>query len=226
MRDDFLAGTIVYLRAREETGREWFERIVHHADGTATLRAYCEMDDAGVTRDVSYLLDRNSHPVDAFCRVTRHGALQGTALFLAEPERLRCIARTRDLGIVQQDIACGQGLAYLGLHPLVGDALAAQLRGVDAPGVFREIEGITNSHSPNGDEGLIGVQVAIDAAFVGRETVTVRAGTFETRRYALRWHPDWPAADLWVREEDALFVRMAWDMVAAEYELASLRTHR
>lgn len=226
MQSDFLAGTILYLRKGMETGREWFERVRHGDDGTATLRAYCEMDDAGVTRDVSYLLDGNSRPIDAFCRVTRGGVLQGTALFLTGPEQLTCIARTRDLGDVTQAIPTPDGLAYLGLHPLVGDALAGQLRGTAVPGEFRPVVGITNSHSPNGDEGLIAVPVTIDAAFAGHERITVRAGTFETRRYALRWHPDWPAADLWICDEDGLFVRMVWEMVAAEYELSQFRTVR
>lgn len=64
--------------------------------------------------------------------------------------------------------------------------------------------------------------MTIDVAYLGEETLTVPAGTFAARRYALRWDPSWPAADLWVRREDCVFLAMDWSHVAARYELTEL----
>ncbi|SMP82033.1 hypothetical protein SAMN06296065_1213 [Novosphingobium panipatense] len=217
------SGLIAYLRQGQETGREWFERITHTATGAQSLRAFCEMDDVGLTRDVTYFLGRDGRPVDAFCRVTLDGDVKGTALFLQEDGAFECEARTVDLGRVSQRLPTPEGGRYLGLHPLVGDALAAVARGTSSPGEFLPVQGVTNSISPNGDQGLVAVPVTIDVAYQGEEEVTVRAGTFATRRYALRWSPEWPAPDLWVTEAEALFVKLCWEMVDAAYELVELR---
>lgn len=215
-------GRIAYRRQGEETGRERFELIRHAQTGNRTLRAFCEMDDAGLTRDVTILLDPEFRPLDGFCRVTQHGAAKGAMLFLCEQDRVLSEGTTAAAGRISQSLPTPGPAAYLGLHPLACDALAALRRGADRPGVFLPVEGVTNSISPNGDEGLFAVPVAIEVAYLGDEALTVEAGTFATRRYALRWHPDWPPADLWVTGPDALFVRMVWDKVDAQYELVEL----
>ncbi|EJL33983.1 hypothetical protein [Novosphingobium sp. AP12] len=215
-------GHISYLRDGVETGREWFERIDHPQTGASSLRAFCEMDDAALTRDVTYFLDAFSRPVDAFCRVTTGGAVKGTALFLSDDAGLHCEARMADLGRISQSLPLEEPAAYLGLHPLVGDALMAPLRGTSRRGEFVPVRGVTNSISPNGDQGLYAMPVAIDAAWLGREHVTVPAGTFDADRHALRWHEDWPPADLWVHGPRATFVQMTWDMVGARYELTEI----
>jgi hypothetical protein len=215
-------GHISYLRNGVETGREWFERIDHPQTGASTLRAFCEMDDAALTRDVTYFLDAFSRPVDAFCRVTTGGAVKGTALFFSDDAGLHCEARMADLGRISQSLPLEEPAAYLGLHPLVGDALVAPLRGTSRPGEFVPVHGVTNSISPNGDQGLYAMPVTIDAAWLGREPVTVPAGTFDADRYALRWHEDWAPADLWVHGPRAAFVQMTWDMVGARYELTEI----
>jgi len=220
--NDHVAGRISYLRAGQETGREWFEMIGHADSGAHTLRAFCEMDDVGLTRDVTYFLDADLRPVDAFCRVTAGGAVKGSALFLCDYEGIACEARTSEAGRMSQTLRTGRPAAYLGLHPLVGDALASIPRGTSRPGEFIAVEGFTNSISPNGDQGLHAMPVSIEVAYIGEERVTVPAGEFDTRRYALRWSPDWPPADLWVCGPQALFVRLSWSLVDATYELAEL----
>ncbi len=120
----------------------------------------------------------------------------------------------------------GGPLCYLGLHPLVGDALVTIPRGTDRPGEFVTIHGITNSHSPNGELGLIAMPTHIDVAYLGEERVRVAAGEFEARRYAMRWNPAWPPADIWVHGPQALFLRLSWAMIGARYELTDLRTAR
>lgn len=220
-----ISGRISYSRAGEETGREWFDLIGHPISGARTLRAFCQMDDAGITRDVTYLLDAAFRPVDAFCRVTTDGAVSGSALFLCSADALDCEALTAELGRVSQHIAIQGPAGYLGLHPLVGDALAAHMRGRTQPGEFLPVAGFTNSISPNGDKGLIATPVVIEAAYVGPEEVSVPAGTFVAERFALRWSPEWPPADLWVTGPEALFVRMHWSLVDAIYELTELVRH-
>lgn len=145
---------------------------------------------------------------------------------MVEPGRVELEGRTQDHGRVSQRKPVPGMLPYLGLHPLVGDALVAPVRGTDAPGEFRTIHGVTNSLSPNGELGLIAMPTAIDVAYVGDETIDVPAGRFATQRYALRWSPAWPPANMWVHGPLALFVLMRWSLIDTRYELTELRSSR
>ena len=90
--------------------------------------------------------------------------------------------------------------------------------------MFRKVEGFTNSNSPNGETGLVGVPTSIEAAYIGEERITTPAGEFDGRHYQLRWQPQWPAANLWVNGDEALFLRLTWELNRSRYELTELRT--
>jgi len=213
-----LAGRIAYRGADGGAiGCEHFD-LSSHRDGHL-LRALCVLDDVDLLRDVTISMDAAWRPRDGYCRLTRAGRDESTLWFRVEEDGVRVDG---DLGGVRQPpqhVATDTRLAYLGLHPLQGDALIVEQRGIDRPGEFMPIETVTNSISPNGDEGVGAVRMTIDAAYVGVEAITVAAGSFTARRYALRWRTDWPAADLWVRQEDALFLLMRWSLIPNWYEL-------
>lgn len=223
---EFYAGKIAYVGPQGEIGREWFEMVPFVGGGGRTVRAFCEMDEVGISRDVTMALDERSRPIDGYVRVVNQGRVSGSTLFMVEPGRVELEGRTQDHGRVSQRKPVPGMLPYLGLHPLVGDALVAPVRGTDAPGEFRTIHGVTNSLSPNGELGLIAMPTAIDVAYVGDETIDVPAGRFATQRYALRWSPAWPPAGMWVHGPLALFVLMRWSLIDTRYELTELRTSR
>lgn len=217
-----LAGTITYFGSTGESGREWFEMIPHAAG--RTLRALCRMDDVDVWRDVSIWLDANSRPRDAHIRVVQGGIVRGSMSYSTTSNALIYQGMTEEYGRVEKSISLSRPLDYLGLHPLVGDALISCQRGCDQPGLFRTVHGYTNSKSANGETGLLAYPSAIEVAFVGTETIRTTAGTFDSRHYQLRWQPQWPIADLWVDGDDALFLRLTWDFTHSRYELTELRT--
>ncbi len=221
---DFYAGLIHYLGPEGVNGREWFEMVPHA--GGRTLRAFCEMDNIGLTRDVSMALDAHSRPVDGFVRIIQDGRVRGTTLFLSAANAIECEGVTSELGRVSQRKPLPEPLQYLGLHPLVGDALVTISRGTDRPGEFRTVHGLTNSHSPNGELGLLAMPSAIEVAYLGDENIDVPAGRFAAQHFALRWRPEWPPADLWVHGPLAVFLRLTWSMIDARYELVQLRRER
>jgi len=225
---DFQSGRICYRNASGETGREWFEMVRHgHGDqGTRTLRAFCEMDDMDLSRDVTIALNADHAPVDAFVRVIRAGQIIGSTLFQVEADRLTCQGRIIGLGDIHQSIPLSRPLTYLGLHPLVGDALIALARGTSEPGRYQPIACYTNSQSPAGEEGLTAMPVIIDVAYLGEAALDVAAGHYQARGYSLRWKPEWAPAQLWVHGEDALFLKLEWPMLGLGYELVDHRTSR
>jgi len=196
--------------------------MIGHGDGGRTLRALCRMGDIDLWRDVSMSLDAASRPRDAFVRVTQAGIVRGSMLYTIQSDALVLDGVTAEHGRVSRRIALTEPLSYLGLHPLVVDALVALCRGTYAPGEFCTVHGYTNSSSPNGETGLLAVPTAIAAAYFGTEQVTTPAGVFVGRHYQLRWQPQWPAAHLWVSGEEALFLRLTWALNRSCYELVEL----
>ncbi|MCC2976541.1 hypothetical protein LK533_07615 [Sphingomonas sp. PL-96] len=214
-----LQGSIAY-RAGDgaQVGRETFDLCSH--PGGHILRALCVLDDVDLLRDVTLSLAHDWRPQEGYCRVTRGGRTEGVLWCRVEPDGVRVDSSIAGEAAPQQFIPTEAPLPYLGLHPLQGDALIVEQRGTDDPGRFRPIATVTNSVSPNGDEAIGGRLMTIDAAYVGAEEIEVAAGRFAARRYALRWREDWPAADLWVRAQDNLFLLMRWSLIETWYELA------
>ena len=221
MTGSFYAGRIGYFGPDGENGREWFEMVPHA--GGMTVRAFCEMDELELTRDVTISLDSDSRPLDAFVRVIQHGRTLGSAWFLVGEREVVCEGVTAARGRVSQREAITPPLRYLGLHPLVCDGLIAVSRGTDRDGEFVPVEIITNSTSPNGEEELVAIPSVIDVAYLGDEQIEVPAGRFDAHRYALRWQPDWSPAELWVHGPQALFLRLNWDQIDSHYDLLELR---
>jgi hypothetical protein len=133
-----------------ESGREWFWRT--RESGYNTLRAYCEMDEVPLTRDVTLAMDAQMRPTDAFVRLTQNGVVTGSSWFLVEPDAVVCEANVAGLGRVSQRFPTEGRLPYLGLHPLAGDGMMAVWRGTDEPGVFRTLKSVANSSSPDGEK--------------------------------------------------------------------------
>jgi hypothetical protein len=214
-------GLISYMSGDgRQTGRERFVLI---GDGSGTvLRAFCEMADAGLTRDVTLRMDRDWNPADGFCRIVHADHRTAAMWFDVGQDQVRLDSSIDGVRQDVQTIAIAEPLTYLGLHPVQGDALIVNQRGSGRPGEFIAIAGVTNSISPNGDEAVGLHRVSIDVAFLGLAEIEVAAGRFAARHYALRWSPEWPPADLWVRQDDCILLRMTWAYIGAAYELIAL----
>lgn len=216
-----VSGYIAYLAPdRLEVGRERFELLSR--SGGFTLRAFCEIDEIALTRDVTLAMNRAWRPLDGFCRITKNGRRDSALWFDVTEKAVRLDgwiggARTR-----RTTFPLSEPLAYLGLHPLQGDALIVNARGTDLRGEYVPIASVTNSVSTDGDEAPGLRPITIDVAYVGEEDVMVLAGTFAARHFRLRWQPSWPPADLWVRQQDCVFLKMEWAHVPITYELAEL----
>lgn len=213
-------GRIAYRDAAgADVGREWFD-LLPLPDGHL-LRALCVMDAEALVRDVSLRLDSTWRPCDGWSRVVRHGQGDDALWFRCGDDTVVVESRLAGEDRQAAGLTVPGGLPYLGLHPLQGDALIAMARGRAAPGEFRPITAMTNSISPNGDADPGARTLTIEAAFIGRVSLEVAAGPFQADHFQLRWQADWPVADLWVRADDCLFLRLVWPLAAGAYELVS-----
>ena len=213
-------GRIVYGHADGDKGREDFAIDVR-ASGR-TIRAYCEMEEDQLTRDASWTVGVDGLPVEGHVRVVLGGDLVGSTWFRFTDTETECESLTKRMGRTSQRLPGRR--SYLGLHPLIGDGLIAAVRGHDSPGEERMIDSVTCSYDINGETGLIALPIGIAVTYVGPDEVTVPAGTFEADHYLLRWQPHWPAAKLWVHGEDAIFLRLSWEVSGLNSELVEFTT--
>lgn len=221
--EKYITGRIAYWGSKQQLiGQERFV-LAFHALGSS-FRAFCEMDDIGLLRDVSVSLNQQWQPIDGFCRITKNGQVAAASWFSFYPEQVIVESEVAGVGRTTQNFANLPPFTYLGLHPLQGDALVTSQVDKSKPGQYVAVHGLTNSLSENGDQGLSATPVTIDVAYLGNEQLTVMAGCFETRKYALRWQAHWPPAYVWVREGDFVFVKMIWEQVDNWYELVELET--
>jgi hypothetical protein len=215
-------GTVDYVHADgSDRGREWFS--LHRYPGGRVIRAMCQMNREALIRDASWTVDEGWRPVDGHVRVILGGRIVGSTWFAFDGAVVRCEGRTAAQGDISQVRTSDQPYAFLGLHPLVADGLIAAARGRDRPGSERMIHSITCSYAQNGETGLLALPIDIGVTYVGRESLTVPAGTFDADRYAVRWRAEWPAADYWVFGDDFVFLKSAWTVSGLTCRLATLK---
>lgn len=218
-----ITGKVLYTsrkpgREGQERGREWFT-FTHHTDGKKTLRARCEIDEPAPTvhRDVVYSLDENDRPMDCFVRLTVGDRFMGSGLFIIGPDTIECESYGPSIGRVSQVMPLGGDFDGFGTHPIVGDAYIT--RKIDRSlGVHkRNFRCFLPSPDHRGATPPLIAETNIALGYVGEETVTVAAGTFDCYHFQFtdeagsmlsvdgNAHPPY---DVWVTaDDDAIFVQ-------------------
>jgi hypothetical protein len=229
-------GKLVYRAERDgrriERGREWFA-TTWHADGQRTLRAICEIDaglaaNRAVTRDVTYTVDAERRPLDCFVRLHRDGRFLGTGWFNFRDGVAECEAWGVPLGRVAQRFD-GSRPPSFGAHALTCDVThlerfdhAGGARIQPARGVY------LSSPEHDGCSGPMLHPIDFDIEYLGRETITVDAGTFETDHYRFllegSLEREHPTEDVWCTPDDFICVKIAvGGYMNSSYELAELQ---
>jgi hypothetical protein len=208
-------GKILYIGDDDkERGREWFS-FSFREDGQITLRAYCEIDDARVERDVVYTMKSDFSPLDCFNRLHVGGKFLGTGWIRVTDKYAECEVFNATFGRVLQRVDLDAPVKTLGSHPLACDALVLPAFDHTQPEKVQTRMGLLTSPLLDGASGpLIGVShTAIE--YVGPEKVTTGAGTFDAHHYRFPPKPG-PSAhpsgtpqseDIWVTHPDFTFIR-------------------
>lgn len=222
MRLERVTGRIAYRNgAGADIGHETFERLT--LPGGHLLRAWCELADVGLWREVSLAMDEAWRPRDGSCRLWYADGHMAQMTFAIGDTAVQVNSSRNGVALPLQTIPTPARLPYLGLHPLMGDALIVHARGQADAGQFHPVAAVTNAIAPDGDGDGPAQALTIAVAYIGEMSVSVGAGCFAAWHYRLWWRDDWPPADLWVREGDGLFLRMAWSLTDTSYELVALQ---
>jgi hypothetical protein len=204
-----------------------------HADRCRTIAAHGEIDDApAVVRDVNLRVGPDNRPLESFVRIAVGGEFRGSAWFRFDDRVAECEAFTRLEGRVSQHIALDRPLAAFGNHAMINDGFLLNLYDLGS-GPGRQIVKPVLLSSPDhrGATGpqLFAVKLAIE--FVGRERVTVAAGTFDALHFRFVDVPglplEHPEYDLWCTSDgDYVLLKAAvGGYMQTAYELVALDRH-
>ncbi|MCA3701156.1 MAG: hypothetical protein IM674_14120 [Brevundimonas sp.] len=219
MKHRSITGTILYTskkpdRLDQPRGIEHF-RFTHHTDGKRTLRAHCEIEEPhpSVLRDIVYSLDEHGRPMDCHVRLTVDDRFMGSGWFRFTKDYVECESYGPTIGRLSQRMPLNGPIDGMGTHPVVADGYLLSLFDW-AEGEKKKLRVMLPSPDHRGATPPIIAEVNIDAVFLGRETVTVRAGTFAAKHFQFiddgssgmaGQHPPY---DVWITDDaDAIMLQ-------------------
>ncbi len=223
MQHESTRGKILYLREGEETGRVWFT-VTKHTDGARTFRAMCEMDDHDLLRDVIYSVGPRWEPLDCFVRLSINDRLKGTTWFRFDDQGGECEGFTQTEGRVSQRMQLGHRPPSFGAHPIICDIW--HLSQFDKQGPARQtLKGVLmSSPDPDGGSGPMLGRNDLTIEYLGKERLTVPAGTFDADHFAFVLDAPHPAnEEVWCFGEDLIPLKIAYPIYNSTYELAELQ---
>lgn len=178
-------------REGSERGREYFTLTVA-ADGRRSLRAYTEIDDApNVMRDVTLSLREDWTPQDAFVRISVGDRFMGSSWFRFADDHVECEGWTAAEGRISQRWPLARRLQGFGTHPIQADAWLTSMVDLAAAdsgplpyrGEYDNLLMCSLDHRGATGPMLTRFERPVKLAFVGRESLTVLAGTFDALHY-------------------------------------------
>ncbi len=216
-------GKIAYLHDDAgETGREWFDVIVH-ADGSRIVRARCEMDDDRLLRDVTISMDASFAPHHAYVHLMQNDQFMGSGWFRFSAEAAECQALTAREGRIDQRVPLTRPVRFFGTHPIVCDGMMPGLYDHASGERQQQVTAAASSLAPNGASGPMLAWFDMSIEYVGDEEIAVPAGLFATRRYRV-YLPgafDEPL-NIWTTGSDCLVIKESWAVLKSRYELVEL----
>lgn len=219
MKHRSITGTILYTskkpdRLDQPRGIEHF-RFTHHTDGKRTLRAHCEIEEPhpSVLRDIVYSLDEHGRPMDCHVRLTVDDRFMGSGWFRFTQDFVECESYGPTIGRLSQRMPLNGPVDGMGTHPVVADGYLLSLFGW-VEGEKKKLRVMLPSPDHRGATPPVIAEVNIDAVFLGREKVTVKAGTFAAKHFQFiddgnsgmaGQHPPY---DVWITDDaDAIMLQ-------------------
>ena len=231
MKHRKISGRIDYITDNVGVeGQEWFTPTVP-TDGRRTMRAYVEMHDDHLIRDVTFSVDEKWKPLDCFVRLTIHDRFQGSAWFRFTDTMVECETFTVDAGRISQTWPVKGHIPMFVSHATACDAWGNALFDKSRKGETQTIyPRLASSPLGNGGSGpLIGpsttvtpIASTLNLDYVGEEDLTVPAGTFKCDRIILNKGLI-PRFEIWTTGPDYIPVQLRYDRLKQYYKLAELK---
>jgi len=193
MQHETIRGRLLYTSKKPEIldrprGGETFI-ITKHVDRRRTLRAHCAIDEnpPRVLRDSVTNLDADWRPLGGFVQITVDEAFVGSAWYRIADRLAECEGYTAAEGRISQRLELERPAAFFGTHPIQADAWHTQCYDLSrGPGVQTIPSYLMCSLHHRGADGPTLIEKRdIVFAFLGTETVTVKAGRFDALHFRI-----------------------------------------
>lgn len=222
----FIQGLISYRLGTPDAQGDWFGRehfsVSLFDNGTRTLRAVCEFEDVGLVRDVTYTLDDEFRPLEAYVRVAFPAKPVGSGWFRFTERSAEGEAFTAAEGRVRQRFELSERVRAFGTHPICSDMLRLAHLRTDRQGEEQVLSHCMNSSGLSyGESGPLLSPRSYRYVHRGRESVATEAGRFDTQAF------EWKVRDgktllLWTLKPHHLPVRLYFPEGSKIYDLVSL----
>ena len=180
-------------------------------------------------RDITYSLDKDWMPTDCFVRLSVGSRFMGSGWFRFHPQHAECEAFTSLEGRISQRMDLVAPLATFQNHAIACDAWHLRLIDQRKPGEVQRIrQMLLSSPDHRGATGPMLFSIGLNIVFVGPETVTVGAGTFDALHYQFVSNPELPQEhppyDVWCTADgEYLFLKgQVAGYMQTYYELVEL----
>lgn len=187
-----IRGRIVYTsnqpqRQGHVRGMEHFVMTLNQ-DGSRSLRSHCVIQDPPmVERDVLLSVDSQFHPRSAIVKIRVGDLQEGSALFHFSGKTITASGHILDGTEYSETRVLSNEPSFFVTHPIQADAwlLAGLGIDVDTPKRYTVENFPTASNDHRGATGprLEIHEPAIDIYYLGKESITVAAGTFEALHF-------------------------------------------
>lgn len=213
MKHRTLRGTIRYTskqpeRFDQERGREFFT-LTWQSDGVMVLHAHCEIDDEpNVVRDVVLAMTPDASPIDCSVRISVGDRYEGSGWMRFTDRYVECETHNQRDGRIRQQVEISQQVKWLQAHPIVGDAQLLRLYDLSlGPGKVFFPDLFLTSPDHRGATGPLLFKTGFGLRYVGEETITITAGTFQARHFQLvdtagNLPEEHPPYDVWCTADD------------------------
>jgi len=191
MSQETAFGRIAYTSKQPERmdadrGREWFV-MTKHGDGSRTLTAHSEIDDPPpVIRDVSITVGADWRPNDSSVRLTVGGDFMGSGWFRFSDTEAECQSFTAGEGRLEQRFAVAEKPKGFGNHAIASDGWLLNCYDLSkGPGTQYLEDMMISSPDHRGATGPSIFRLGFGIEYVGEETCTVGAGTFDALHFRI-----------------------------------------
>jgi hypothetical protein len=198
---------------------EWESFIVTtNPDGSHTAQTMTRFPGSSLVRHVTQTVNAQFMPMDGFLRLFVGKEYQGALLRRVVGNEVTSLLLAPDGSPIQQAQLPGGDDLVLGYHPTAVEGWKFTQCDPKLSG-SQNVRILTTSATWNGGQMSHGREVKLAVEYVGKENVTVPAGTFGCDHYL--WHTGAIDADIevWTTGQDRICVRVVGHAKGVAYEL-------
>ena len=206
MEHETIRGRIRYTSKKPELldqdrGGETFI-YTKHLDGSRTLRAHCSIDEnpPRVLRDSITTVDADWNPTYGLVQITVDEEFVGASWYRFTEGLAECEGYTVKEGRISQRFELPSRPGFFGTHPIQADAMHTHVYPLSKGPGEHEVPFylMCSFHHRGADGPILLKKQGLVMCFLGEETVTVGAGTFDALhfRYGTNENDDYMGTDI------------------------------